>query len=229
MRGRLPSIDAVAAARALADYDLVIAVGTKVLATGLPLCRPRHSATARLSTSASNTWELAKNQPSIVVYGDERAAIRELLTRLPALLAGREVEISLRRDTEQARIGQARGAQLPRWRLTQRSIRRAADGPGLAVSTLAARMRRPDAILVDESLTAYSASWPLFPLQLRGGWFRLRGGGIGAGFAHGAFFEQLAHPERRVSRRFVGDGSSLYSPSPPWWTRRAITACRSYG
>jgi benzoylformate decarboxylase len=82
-----------------------------------------------------------------------------------------------------------------------------------AVSELAARMPA-DAILVDESLTAYSAVSRYFRLN-PGGWFRLRGGGIGAGLPMPIGI-QLAQPGRRVVS-LVGDGSSLYTITA-WWT-----------
>jgi thiamine pyrophosphate-dependent acetolactate synthase large subunit-like protein len=206
--GRLPSIDAAAAASALGDYDLIIAIGTKVLSNvftvpGLPLGdRP-------VVHLGLDTWELAKNQPSVVVYGDERAAIRALLSRLAAQLADRAGEISLRREREQARISQARmlAVEADRRRFGQRPMT-----PEQAVSELAARMPA-DAILVDESLTAYSAVGRYFRLS-PGGWFRLRGGGIGAGLPMPIGI-QLACPGRRVVS-LVGDGSALYTITALW-------------
>ena len=84
--GRLPSIDAEVAARVLEPYDCAIAVGTKVFANifpspGLPLGE------RDVVHIGLDPWELAKNQPSTVVFGDEQESLRALTDSLTIRLA----------------------------------------------------------------------------------------------------------------------------------------------
>lgn len=206
--GRMPSIDAADAERSLRDYDSVIAIGTKVLSNvftrpGLPL------GDRQVVHIGLDQWELGKNQPATIVYGDERATIRELVDGLAPRLAPDEDRIAERREREVNRIAaaklRAREADRQRWDEHPMTPERAA-------SELAARMPS-DAILVDESLTAYGAVGRYFRFN-PGGWFRLRGGGIGAGMPLPIGI-QLARPDRRVVS-LVGDGSSLYTITSMW-------------
>jgi len=206
--GRLPSIDSADSDRALRDYDLVIAIGTKVLSNvftrpGLPL--GRHG----VVHIGLDPWELAKNQPAVVVYGDERAALARLIAQLEPQLAPHAPEIGRRIQAEQSRIAEARSRAIEadRRRFDERPMT-----PERAISELAARMPA-DAILVDESLTGYAAVGRYFRFN-PGGWFRLRGGGIGAGLPLPIGI-QLAHPGRRVVA-LVGDGSALYTITALW-------------
>ena len=206
--GRLPSIDAAAAARVLEPYDCVIAVGTKVFANifpgaGLPLGQ------RDVVHIGLDPWELAKNQPSTVVYGDERESLRALTDSLTTRLAPVRTECEARRARAENSIEQARRRALE-------ADRRHWDdlpmSPERAMAELAA-LTPADTYLVDESITAYGAVARYFRFE-RGRWFRLRGGGIGAGMAM-PIGVQSADPEGQVVA-LVGDGSSLYSITALW-------------
>jgi benzoylformate decarboxylase len=81
-----------------------------------------------------------------------------------------------------------------------------------AAHELAAHMP-DDAVLVDESLTGYAAVGRYFMFR-PGNWFRLRGGGIGAGMPMPIGI-QLARPDQRVVA-IVGDGSAMYTITSLW-------------
>jgi thiamine pyrophosphate-dependent acetolactate synthase large subunit-like protein len=206
--GRLPSIEGAAAARQLQPFDAVIAIGTKVLSQifpipGLPL------GDRDVVHIGLDTWELAKNQPSAVVYGDERASLRALLHDLTPRLAPRRAELQDRRAHAEERIAatvqKAIDLDHARWDELPMS-------PERAVAELAALMPA-GACLVDESLTAYTAVARYFRFE-PGRWFRLRGGGIGEGMPM-PIGVQLGHPDLPVVA-LVGDGSSLYSITALW-------------
>jgi benzoylformate decarboxylase len=206
--GRLPSIEGSAAARALQPFDCVVAIGTKILSqifpvAGLPL------GDRDVVHIGLDTWELAKNQPSTVVFGDERACVLELGELLAGRLESRGDALTTRREHAQrtitTAIERAKEADRASWDESPMS-------PERAVAELAALMP-DDACLVDESLTAYAAVSRYFRLN-RGRWFRLRGGGIGEGMPM-PIGVQLADPQRKVVA-LVGDGSSLYSITALW-------------
>ena len=206
--GRLPSIDAAAAARVLDPYDCAIAVGTKVFANifptpGLPLGE------RDVVHIGLDPWELAKNQPSTVVFGDERESLRALTDSLTTRLAPIRAECEARRARAESSIQQAKNRALEadgqRWEDRPMS-------PERAVAELAA-LTPAHACLIDESITAYGAVSRYFRFE-RGRWFRLRGGGIGAGMAM-PIGVRLADPEGPVVA-LVGDGSSLYSITALW-------------
>jgi benzoylformate decarboxylase len=183
-------------------------VGTKVLSQIFPVPGPPLGDRDVVHIGL-DTWELAKNQPSTVVYGDERASLLALLTDLTARLAPRRAELQDRRAQAEAQIATAaqRGIELDRTRWDELPM-----SPERAVAELAALMPG-DACLVDESLTAYTAVSRYFRLEA-GRWFRLRGGGIGEGMPM-PIGVQLGCPDLRVVA-LVGDGSSLYSITALW-------------
>jgi benzoylformate decarboxylase len=208
LAGRLP-FEGEAAERLLAGHDTVVAVGTKLFAQvfpvpGLPLGE------RRVVHIGMDPWELGKSQPSTIVLGDERMALRELVERLratagePTLAAWAERRARVERALRDARA-RAKAADRRRWDETPMT-------PERAVAELAAAVP-VGACVVDESLTAYGAVSRYFDFPV-GGWFRGRGGGIGAGMAL-AVGVQLARPEQPVVA-LVGDGSAMYSITALW-------------
>jgi benzoylformate decarboxylase len=206
--GRLPSIEGAAATRTLRPYDCVIAVGTKVLSQvfpvpGLPLGE------RDVVHIGLEPWELAKSQPSSVVFGDEAESLRELATVLAPRLEPRRDAIGARRsaaaDSIAAAAAAARDADGAGWEELPMSPERAiAEIAGLLPGS---------AYIVDESITAYPAVSRYVPLE-RGRWFRLRGGGIGAGMPIPIGL-QIADRGGTVVA-FVGDGSAMYTISALW-------------
>ncbi|MFU8817510.1 MAG: thiamine pyrophosphate-binding protein [Pseudomonadales bacterium] len=71
-----------------------------------------------------------------------------------------------------------------------------------------------DAIVVDESITAYPDVAAAFDFAAPHGYYGARGGGIGQGIA-GAIGIQAAHPGRTVVA-ISGDGSAMYSIQALW-------------
>jgi benzoylformate decarboxylase len=206
--GRLPSIDVVQARASLDGYDAVVAVGTKVLSNvfttaGLPLGeRP-------VVHIGLDPWELAKNQPAEVVLGDEALAVQGLIDRVRGLVADRSGQIATLREQAVRRIAAARARALS---ADRKSWDSSPMTPARALYEIAGRLPSGAAI-VDESLTSYAALSRYFRLE-RDSWFRLRGGGIGAGIPLSIGI-QLACPSRPVVA-VVGDGASLYSITGLW-------------
>lgn len=75
-----------------------------------------------------------------------------------------------------------------------------------------------DAIVVDESITAYPDVAAAFNFAAPHGYYGARGGGIGQGVA-GAIGVQAAHPGRKVVA-ISGDGSAMYSIQALWSAAR---------
>lgn len=205
--GRLPGAPA-AAARALAPYDVVVAIGTRVLAQVFPADGPPLGEHPLVHIGADQ-WELGKNQPGTLVLADERAAVVELTA---ALTAGADEQTRAawqRRGADVAkRIADAADRQLAadreHWDGTPMSPQRAFAELGAAL---------PDAVLVvDESMSSYELAARYLPKRV-GSWFR-GAGGIGMGLPR-AIGVRLAHPDRPVIS-IVGDGASLYSPTALW-------------
>ncbi len=206
--GRLPfaakGIDAV-----LGGYDCVLAVGTKVLPQLLTLDGPPLGDRSVVHIGL-DPWELAKNQPSAVVFGQERVSLQELLVELESVLDDDPRAVwRERRDRETQKIAAARVRVLEqdasRWDLEPMSAER-------AMSELASVVT-PDVCLVDESVSNYGIV-ERYLRQDVGNWFRGRGGGIGAGMAL-PIGVQLARPDQTVVC-ITGDGSAMYSISALW-------------
>ena len=206
--GRLPSIDAADARVALAPFDTVIAIGTTVFTNvftvpGLPLVGQN------VVHIGIDPWELAKNQPSTVVFGDEALVVARLTALLKPAMEGRHDEVEARITAHvtsaAAKLEAARERDKSRFDHLPMTVERAMSEVATALPS--------STIVVDESLTGYSALGRYLRLE-RDGWFRLRGGGIGAGMPMPIGI-QLARPGERVVA-FVGDGSSMYTISAMW-------------
>jgi benzoylformate decarboxylase len=193
----------------LDGYDAVVAVGTKVFAQlfpadGWPLAdRP-------LVHIGLDPWELGKNQPATIVFGEEQASVEELVAAVESgLTTELRTDWASRRALEEDRIA--------------RSRRRVAAGEGSAtgggpmpvedaVAAIAAAL--PDDVrLVDETISAYGVVAGHFD-QPPGHWFRGRGGGIGGGMAM-PIGVQLADPDSTVVC-LTADGSAMYSITALW-------------
>jgi benzoylformate decarboxylase len=205
--GRLPG-DPAAAARALAPYDVVIAIGTRVLAQVFPAAGPplgEHP----LVHIGHDQWELGKNQPGTIVLGDERAATVDLLAALAATTDGPTRTAWQQRGTELTKkLADACKAQLD---ADREHWDRSPMSPQRAFAELGAALPE-DVVVVDESMSSYELAARYLPRRL-GSWFR-GAGGIGMGLPR-VIGVQLAHPERPVVG-IVGDGSSMYSLTALW-------------
>jgi benzoylformate decarboxylase len=206
--GRLPSIAAADARTALAPFDTVIAIGTSVFTNvftlpGLPLVDQN------VVHIGIDPWELAKNQPATVVFGDEALAVARLIGLLTPAMESRHDEVAARIAAHVSKVTEkldaARERDKTRFDRLPMTVERAMSEVSTALP--------PSTIVVDESLTGYSALGRYLRLE-RDGWFRLRGGGIGAGMPMPIGI-QLARPGERVVA-FVGDGSSMYTISAMW-------------
>jgi benzoylformate decarboxylase len=200
--GRLP-IDPAAVAAALAPYDLVVAIGTRVLAQVFPAGPPlgQHP----LVHIGSDAWELGKNQPGTLVLADERAAV----TELRAALAARPGAGWLDRAAAVAGRLATRRAEL-----LAADTERAEAEPGSAQRAFLelAAVLPADVLVVDEAMSSYELAARHLPRR-PGSWFR-GAGGIGMGLPR-AIGVRLAHPDRPVIG-VVGDGASLYSLTALW-------------
>lgn len=206
--GRLPQ-DGAGALRLLEPYDVVIGVGSKLLAQIFPV-EGQPLGERQVVHIGLDPWELGKNQTSTLVFGHERLALVDLSERLRERLDAQSLQTcGARRERVEEAIGQARRRSLERdrerWDLRPMS-------PERAVADLVSSLP-DDVVLVDESLTAFGAVSRYFEAR-PGHWFRGRGGGIGTSLAS-AVGVQLARPSAKVVA-LVGDGSAMYSITALW-------------
>jgi benzoylformate decarboxylase len=204
--GVLPA-DGRAVERVLAGNDLVVCIGTKVLAQIFPDAGPPLGERNVVHVGL-DPWELGKSQRSVIVFGSERLALQELILRLRGMPEAvkwstrcREVAASVAKKMSDARVLDQDG-----WDSEPMSPARAAAGLADAIPE--------GAYIVDESVTSVS---PLARyLRMKPGlWLGSRGGGIGGGMGM-AIGAQLARPDARVIG-LVADGSALYA-LPALWT-----------
>ena len=203
LAGRVPA-RAAAAVRLAAGHDVVVAIGTRVLAQVFPDGAAPLGDAAVIHIGADD-WELAKNQPALIVRGDEQACVRELLAALPGKVPD---SWRARGAAVAASIEQQKAAALARdkeaWDAVPMSAQRALAELGAAL---------PDGTcVIDEAMSSYEAAARYLPKR-PGAWFR-GAGGIGMGLPR-AVGAQLADPSRPVVA-VVGDGASMYSLTALW-------------
>jgi len=205
-RGSLP-FDAIAIRAALEGADVVLLIGGPFFeevwyAPGSPL--PPGAKVIHVESSAER---LAPNWPVTTgIVSDARAALTALLAAVPAALDGAA------RRHEALRALKARDAEAQRARAAKRWDRSPIAVPR-AMAEIEAALT-PDAILVDESITAGPDLARTVQFERVGDYVGARGGGIGQALP-GALGVKLAHPDRPVLA-VSGDGSAMYSIQALW-------------
>jgi benzoylformate decarboxylase len=187
-------------ARAVADADAVLIVGTYVFPEVFPWLDNPFRPGARVVHVDADPYEIAKNFPvDLGVSADPRAA-----------LAALAAELRRRGAAPRIRAGAARAAAGPA----------SSPAPSLMerfCKELAARAPRNLAVF-DEALTASGDLTRHLPPRVPGTWFQTRGGSLGVGIP-GALGVKLARPDLEVVG-FTGDGGSMYTIQALWTAAR---------
>jgi len=201
-------------ARALLEpFDLVVCVGADLLRMSVhspvdPL--PAGMPVVHLS---NRDWELGKNHAAqLAICADVPETLRALLPLLEQRVTPVHAEAAARR---------LRGLAARNWHARAEAARRqvaARDGAtGIDAAFLMltlARVLPPDAIVVEEALTAAPALSTFLPVRSPTGFYGLASGGLGFALP-GAVGISLAHPGRPVVAA-VGDGSAMYGVQALW-------------
>jgi benzoylformate decarboxylase len=185
----------------LGEYDLVIVLGAD------PLRMSVHNELEPLPEGMPIVqvglvdWDIAKNYPAeIALKADVKETLKALIPLLPPSRKEPPKENwSARRRTLAESI-------------SKNKDRQPIDPDWLALQVIEALP--PNAILVDEGLTASRHVQALLPYRDRYGYHSLASGGIGWGLP-GAVGASLANPERPVVC-FTGDGSAMYTFQALW-------------
>ncbi len=204
--------DAVAIRRALDGVDVVLLVGGPFFeevwyATGSPL-----PAGTRAIHVESSPERLAHNLAvSVGLVGHPRTALAALGAAVERGASPAFREAATRRNDELQAL-KAQDADTQR----ARAAKRWEQSP-IAVPRLMAELEAalpPDAIVVDESITAGPDLARTVQFERAGDYVGARGGGIGQALP-GALGVKLAHPDRPVVA-LSGDGSAMYSIQALW-------------
>ncbi len=204
--------DTVAIRKALDGIDVVLLVGGPFFeevwyAPGSPL-----PAGARAIHVESSPERLAHNLPvSVGLVSHPRAALAALAAAV-VRGAGRAFCEAAARRNDGLRALKAQDAEAQRARAAKRW-----DQAPISVPRFMAELESglpPEAILVDESITASPDLARTVQFERAGDYVGSRGGGIGQALP-GALGVKLAHPERPVVA-VSGDGSAMYSIQALW-------------
>jgi len=204
--------DAVAIRRALDDADVVLLVGGPFFeevwyAPGSPL--PPGTAAIQVESSPER---LAHNLPVTVgLVSHPRAALSALRAAVERGAAPAFRSAAAGRN-DALRALKAQDAQAQRTRAAKRWDSAPISMPRLMAEIEAALP--PDAIVVDESITAGPDLARTVQFERAGDYVGARGGGIGQALP-GALGVKLAHPDRPVVA-LSGDGSAMYSIQALW-------------
>jgi benzoylformate decarboxylase len=193
----------------LAGHDLIIAVGGKLFKQLFPEPGDQVGG-ARVLHVGLNPWELGKSDPSLLVFGDEKIAVAELISELDRRVDDEQRAVWGKRRVEAEReIREAAQRALERdrqsWGARPMSPARAAYEIGQALPV--------DVCVSDESLTSSGAVARYLPIAA-GNWYRGRGGGIGEGLPM-ALGVKVARPGQPVLG-LVSDGAAMYAPTALW-------------
>jgi benzoylformate decarboxylase len=197
----------------LGRYDLVICLGADLLRMSpasrvdpLPPGVPVVHITER-------DWELGKN------YATEFAIHADVKATLDALLP----VVESQRTSDEATAAEQRALQLPEvnWCARREAARREAIASAEAVPIdprylmlEVAETLPPEAIVVEEAVTAASALSAFLRVRDAGSFYGLASGGLGFALP-GAIGVALAQPGRSVVA-LVGDGSAMYGIQALW-------------
>ena len=198
--------------RRLADYDLLMCLGTDLLRMSVPGAVSPLPAGLPVVQIAERNAELAKNYPTEVAI---QADVGETLTALTAVLRarrspGQTAAAARRIDAIRAGNWSAQREALAR------SLATRPDGPldpdGLMLRI--AESLPEDAVVVDEGLTSTRALPQLVAYRDAWSYYGLASGGIGFAIA-GAIGIRLAVPDRPLVA-VIGDGSAMYNIQALW-------------
>jgi benzoylformate decarboxylase len=204
--------DAAAIRKALDDADVVLLVGGPFFeevwyAPGSPLPRG-----ARAIHVESSPERLARNVAvSVGLVSHPRAALAALRRSLEQLADPGFRDAAARRN-EALRALKAQDAEAQRVRAAKRW-----DSSPISLPRVMAEIEAalpPDAIVVDEAITAGPDLARTVKFEGTGDYVGARGGGIGQALP-GALGVKLAHPDRPVLA-VSGDGSAMYSIQALW-------------
>jgi benzoylformate decarboxylase len=204
--------DALAIRKALDGADAVLLVGGPFFeevwyAPGSPL--PPEAAAIHIESSPER---LAHNLPVTVgLVSHPRAALAALGAAIERDASAAFREAAVGRNAA-LRALKAQDAEAQRARAAKRWA-----GAPISVPRLAAEIEAalpPDAIVVDESITASLDLTRTVQFERPGDYVGARGGGIGQALP-GALGVKLAHPDRPVVA-LSGDGSAMYSIQALW-------------
>ena len=196
----------------LADYDLLVCLGTDVLRMSLPGVSPLPAGLPVVQIAERGS-ELAKNYPTEVAI---QADVRETLIALTVVLRDRrspaQAEAAARRrDAIRPGNWSAERARLAASLETQ--VNRPPICPDVLMLCIVDALP-PDAVVVDEGLTSSVALPRLLPYRDAWSYYGLASGGIGFA-AGGAIGIRLAIPDRPLVA-IIGDGSALYNIQALW-------------
>ncbi len=207
--------DAIAIRKALDDVDVVLLVGGPFFeevwyAPGSPL--PPGAAAIHVESSPER---LAHNLPvSVGLVSDPRTALAALRAAIERNTRGESRAFrdaaALRNDA--LRALKAQDVEAQRARAAKRWDHAPISVPRFMAEIEAALP--PDAIVVDESITASIDLARTVQFERAGDYVGARGGGIGQALP-GALGVKLAHPDRPVVA-LSGDGSAMYSIQALW-------------
>jgi benzoylformate decarboxylase len=204
--------DAVAIRKALEGADAILLVGGPFFeevwyAPGSPL--PPGARTIHVESSPER---LAHNWPvSVGLVSHPRAALSALRAAVDRG-APPSFHEAARSRNDALRVLKAQDAEAQRARAAKRW-----DHAPIAVPRLMAELESalpPEAIVVDESITASIDLARTLQFERAGDYVGARGGGIGQALP-GALGVKLAHPDRPVVA-VSGDGSAMYSIQALW-------------
>ena len=198
--------------RRLADYDLLVCLGTDLLRMSVPGAVSPLPAGLAVVQIAERNAELAKNYPTEVAI---QADVGETLTALTAVLRARRSPgqtAAAARRIDAIRLGNWSAQR----EVLARSLAARADGR-LNSDGLMLRIAEglpADAVVVDEGLTSTRALPRLVAYRDAWSYYGLASGGIGFAIA-GAIGIRLAVP-RRPLVAVIGDGSAMYNIQALW-------------
>ena len=198
--------------RRLADYDLLVCLGTDLLRMSVPGAVSPLPAGLPVVQIAERNAELAKNYPTEVAI---QADVGETLTALTAVLRarrspGQTAAAARRIDAIRTGNWSAQREALARSLATRPDGRLDPDGLMLRI----AESLPEDAVVVDEGLTSTRALPQLVAYRDAWSYYGLASGGIGFAIA-GAIGIRLAVPDRPLVA-VIGDGSAMYNIQALW-------------
>jgi benzoylformate decarboxylase len=197
----------------LADYDLMLCVGSDVLQMSVWSEVEPLPETTKVAMIGLRDWEMGKNFPAEMAL---RADVKETLKALiPLVKTLGGAALAEKAKGSLAALATRNWSAQRAQRL--KALAPPAAGQPLPAEWVMARMTEAlpkDAILVEEGLTSTTTLPAYFAYRDRKSFFGNVSGGIGWGIA-AAVGVQIAEPKRRVVA-VIGDGSAMYSITALW-------------
>jgi benzoylformate decarboxylase len=198
--------------RRLNEADVILAIGTDILTSSIPIPEPALGDKVQVVHVDSSEWAIQRSFPAVVgLWSDIRSGLDDLTSALDAEMSGSQ-KLAARQRCKLVVKEQIRRRE----RIDNRLLKRWNNSP-MSPERFAYELRNalpPGVLICDDSITNRSTLLDTLEFDVPGTLVGGRGGSLGFGMG-ATLGMKLAAPDRPVIG-IIGDGTAMYTIQSLW-------------